>query len=64
MKNRFLVALALFSLIAAGCDRGNNDLGGSGFIEAPSVVVSRPQAASIACLSTRAMPFRAVPCSA
>jgi HlyD family secretion protein len=40
MKNRFLVALALFSLIAAGCDRGNNDLGGSGFIEATSVVVS------------------------
>ena len=40
MKTHLLVALALFSLVVAGCDRGENTAGGSGFIEATSVVVS------------------------
>jgi HlyD family secretion protein len=40
MKNHFFVALVLFSLVLTGCDRGETDSGGSGFIEATSVVVS------------------------
>jgi HlyD family secretion protein len=40
MKKNFIAALALFSLVVTGCDRGEKDAGGSGFIEATSVVVS------------------------
>jgi HlyD family secretion protein len=40
MKTPLFVALSLFALIGTGCDRGNNGLGGSGFIEATSVIVS------------------------
>jgi HlyD family secretion protein len=40
MKNYFFVALALFSLVVTGCGRGETTGGGSGFIEATSVVVS------------------------
>ena len=40
MKNHLFAALVLCSFVATGCDRGDKDLGGSGFIEATSVVVS------------------------
>ncbi len=40
MKKYLGSALVALSLLATGCDRGENGVGGSGFIEATSVVVS------------------------
>jgi len=40
MKTHLFVAFALVSLVAPGCDRSEKASGGSGFIEATSVVVS------------------------
>jgi HlyD family secretion protein len=40
MKNLFLSALVCVALFVTGCDRGETVSGGSGFIEATSVVVS------------------------
>lgn len=50
MKKYFGFALAALSCLAAGCDRDENAIGGSGFIEATSVLVSAETAGRLEAL--------------